>query len=419
MSVSPFALRRTSLTSALLVAGAALLPAGAHADAVTEWNALATPRIATAGAPPMQLRLFAIMNIAIHDALNAINPRFETYSAQDPAAAGASPDAAVIAAAYGTLKVLLPTHEPALRTLYDHRLAELPPCPTASPNCIADGVAAGAAAAADIIALRANDGSATPHRPYTLPPGPGVYQPTPPQLAAPTLAGWVNVTPFAVNSTSQFRPEPDEMMDIRSKKYARELREVQADGSSVVRAAAPDSEPSRIARYWPPVGWNAVADVIVSGRGLDSWQHARLFALMNMAQNDALFTTFGTKYHYNFWRPVTAIRAADTDGNADTAADPTWLSYVATPPYPDYPCGLTTVAGASTEVLRQHFGNGVHFTFTAAGLTRSFRNLPQADAEAVDARVFGGMHFRTGCEVGIKVGSEVAKFVVEHQLRPR
>ncbi len=419
MSVSPLALRRTSLASALLVAGAALLPAAALADAVTEWNALATPRVTSAGSPPLQIRVFTIMNLAIHDALNAINPRFETYTAQDPAAAGASPDAAVIAAAYGTLKVLLPTQEPSLKLLYDHRLAELPPCPAATPNCITDGVAAGAAAAEDILALRANDGSATPNVPYTLPPGPGVYEPTPPQLAAPSLGGLGSVKPFAINNREQFRPEPHEGMDIRSDTYAREFKEVKADGSSVVRAAAPDSEPSRIARYWPPLGWNAAASVIVAGRGLDLWQHARLFALMNMAQTDALITTFSAKFHYNFWRPVTAIRAADTDGNTQTTADPAWVSYVATPPYPDYPCGLTTVAGAATEVLRQHFGNGVQFTYTSAGLTRSFHSLPRADAEAVDARVFGGMHFRFGCKEGVKVGSRVAKFVAERQLRPR
>lgn len=414
--------RATTRAALPLALAAALLPAAAAADAVTEWNEFAGAAAATAGSPVVQNRIMAVVQISVHDALNAIEPRYETYTARPAAPAGASPAAAVIAAAYRATSTLVPAQAAALKLKYEHRIAELPPCPAAAPNCITDGIATGLAAADDLLALRAGDGSATPHRPYTLPAGPGVYQPTPPQLAAPQFAGWADVVPFALESARQFRVEPDEAIDLSTAAYARDFNEVKLDGSSAVRAAQPDSEPSRIARFWPAGGanFNAVTRVVVAGRGLDLWQHARLFALLNMAVSDSTIAVFETKYFYNFWRPVTAIRAADSDGNPATAADPAWLSYQVTPPYPDYACGLTTNTGAATEVLRRYFGtNALPYTFTAGGITRSFRYLPQVDAEAVDARVFGGMHFRTGCVQGVRLGAKVGRFVFLHQLGER
>jgi hypothetical protein len=411
--------RFAPLAAALLAAATLLPSAPAAADPVTEWNEIGIG--ATPGPPIPQFRIMAIMHIAMHDALNAIQPRYETYTAQPPAAAGASPQAAVIAAGFHTLRQLAPSQATQLELKYTHRIAELPPCPATHPDCIADGIAAGTAAANDILALRANDGSAMPHRPYTLAAGPGVYQPTPPQLAAPQFEGWGDVTPFALNSPSQFRADTDEAIMLSSEAYARDFFEVKTHGSAAVRGASPDSEQSRVARFWPGGGadTNAVTRVIVAGRGLDLWQHARLFALLNVSVNDALITVFDTKFTYNFWRPVTAIRAADTDGNPATTPDPAWLSYIPTPPYPDYTCGLPNVVGASTETLRQYFGtSALPFTFTAAGITRNFRYLPDVDADAVNARVFGGIHFRTGCVQGIRQGSRVAKFVSQHELRP-
>lgn len=411
---------RAPLAASLLAGLSLFAPAPARADAVTEWNEIGVR--ATPGPPPPQIRIMAIMHIAMHDALNAVQPRYRTYTAQPPAAAGASPEAAVISAAYTSLRALVAAGQVAgLELRYNHRIAELPHCPATSPNCIADGIAAGAAAARDILALRSNDGSATPHRPYTLAPAPGIYQPTPPALAAPQFAGWAMLTPFVLDSPAQFRAEFNRVMDLGSGAYVRDFNEVKRVGDAAVRGAAPDSEASRVARFWPGGGaeTNAVTRVIVAGRGLDLWQHARLFALLNMAANDALITAFDTKYTYNFWRPVTAIRAADTDGNPATAADPAWLSYIATPPYPDFTCGLPNVVGASTEVLHQVFGtHRLPFTFTAAGITRSFRVLDEANADAVNARVFGGIHFRTGCELAVEQGARVARLAFRRQMQP-
>ncbi len=297
-------------------------------------------------------------------------------------------------------------------------------CPTVLrvSELFEDGVAAGEAAADAILTLRTGDGSATPHLPYTLPPGPGVYERTPPAFTAPQFAGWANVTPFVLHSGDQFRADPSEIFDLTGEAYTHDYNEVKRVGemnSETNGDRTPDQ--SAIARFWPGGGanWNAVTRVIVATRGLDMWQHGRLFALLNMAVSDSSVAVYDTKYAYNFWRPVTAIRAGDTDRNSATAPDPAWSSYQATPPYPDYTCGLTTSAGGAVEVLRRYFGtDGISYTITAAGITRSYDSLSEAAAEAVDARVFGGMHFRTGCVQGVRQGEQVGRFVIQHSLRP-
>ena len=425
--------RRGNFGAALALAAGLSATAGmpAHADAVIDWNETAeTTAIMYAGPPPFQMRIMAMVQVAVHDALNALQPRYGAYTEQPPANAGASPEAAVAAATYQVLLAtvtLTAAQRDALTATYTSRLDGLPDCPSTYPACIEDGVAVGEGAAESIIALRTGDGSASPHRPYTLQPAPGVHQPTPPNYPAPAFAGWAEVTPFAINSAWQFRADPAEVLDLGSDVYTRDYNEVKSVGAKTVRDSAPDSEQSQIARFWPGGGanWNSVARVIVAGRGLDMWQHAQLFALLNMAMSDALVTVFDTKYHYNFWRPATAIRAAETDGNPATAPDPDWLSYQPTPPYPDYTCGLTTLTGSAVEVLRRYFRtDDVAYTFTATWppannppLTRHFDSLSEAAEEAVDARVFGGMHFRTGCVHGVRHGEQVGRFVFQHELK--
>jgi hypothetical protein len=373
-------------------------------------------------------------HIAIHDALNAIDPRYETYSIVPPANANASPDAAIATAAHDVLinQLSRPPETPAKATARANVQAAYAAALAAIPDGTAEnqGIAAGQAAAAAIITQRLGDGSDTPNLPYTLAPAPGVYQPTPPAFVPPANAGWALVTPFALKSPSQFRAEPSPIFNLRSLLYALNYIEVQYLGAASVRAAAPDSEPSRIARFWPGGGanWNAVTRTIVADRGLGRWQHARLFALLLMAEADAAITVFDTKYEYNFWRPVTAIRWVN-DGNPFTRSDPEWLPYLPTPPYPDYTCGLTTASGATTEVLRRYFGtDAVGYTLTVSiaqpaplppeTLTRSYATLSQAAAESVDARVFGGMHFRAGCVRGVRQGRKVGGFAFRYYLKP-
>lgn len=409
----------------LLVLTIAIASAPAFADSVTDWNAVADARSVPFGGPPQRAYLIAMAQIAVHDALNSIDPRYESYSVLPLANPGASPDAAVAAAARDVLVSQLSRPGgvladklaaiAAINAQYAAALAAI-----ADGNAKSWGIAAGQAAAAAIIQDRLNDGSATPNLPYVLAAGPGVYQSTPPNFPLAANAGWALLRPFGLISASQFFADPVEMLDITSAAYARDYNEVKEIGNSVVRNAAPDSEMSRIARFWANGGanWSAITRNIVDGRGLDRWQHARLFALVEMSDADGSITVFDTKYFYNFWRPVTAIRWPD-DGNPATVSDAGWLPYQVTPPYPDFTCGLPTAAGASTEALRRYFGSDeIGFSRTAFGVTRSFTSLSQASAEAVEARVFAGIHFRTGCVHGLRHGEQVGRFVFQHHLRP-
>jgi hypothetical protein len=416
----------------------------AAADAVTDWNALAEAIAPRFGGPQQQSRVQAMVQIAVHDALNAIEPRYESYTGPVLADPTASPDAAIAAAASQTLLALLAPLPPsaaktlAVTAVEAARDAELGPQPYDAATQA--GIDAGAAAAAAILVQRSDDGSATPHLPYTLGPAPGVYQPTPnpefPAVITPSFAGWALVTPFSLRHGAQFEVEPGAIFDLTGAAYAREYDEVKSVGDALVRGAAPDSEESDIARFWPGGGsnWNLTAREIVEDLSMDRWEHARLFALLNIAQADALIANQVWKYTHSFWRPVTAIRWAD-DGNADTESDPSWRPFLVTPPYPDFPCALPSATAASAEVLRLVLGTDeVAFSRTfnappvplpsplaalpAKTITRSFQSLSEASAESQDARVFAGIHFREGCEAGGRQGTQVARFVFRHELRP-
>jgi hypothetical protein len=436
-----FAIRRRA-TVLLLVLLA--FPAVVAADVVTDWNLIAGTVAPRFGAPQQQSRVMAMVQIAVHDALNSIDPRYERYTSIGPASPSASPDAAVAAAARHTLLELLaplpdsPQKQAAVATIetaYAALLASLP-----ADAATQAGIDAGDAAAAAILALRINDGSATPHLPYTLLPGAGVYQPTPnpevPAVITPSFAGWAHVTPFVLNHGAQFEVGPGAILDLAGATYAAEYNEVKQLGDARVRGALPDSEESDIARFWPGGGsnWNLTAREIVNGLGLGRWQHARMFALLNVAEADALIANQTWKYTYNFWRPLTAIRWPD-DGNADTESDPTWRPFLVTPPYPDYPCALPSATGAATEALRHFFGTDeVPFTrlfnappvplpapmaaLPSKPITRSFDTLSEAAAEAQRARVYAGIHFREGCRAGARQGTQIGRFVARHAFRP-
>ena len=415
-----------------LIAGilAAAVPTPVFADAVTDWNARTNQAVGApvggAGGPPHQFRVFAMVQIAVHDALNAIDPRYRSYTTIGAGNPNASPEAAVARAAHDVLAATLPTQAATLAIDYANYIAALPACAPAQPSCIIDGEAIGAAAAGAILDMRQLDGATSAHVPYTLAPGPGVYQPTLPLPPGPypQYGGWGQVEPFALHNISQFRVGRTEFLNLASKTYAADYNEVKEVGSFAVRDAAPDSEESQIARFWPGGGanLNGFARVIVADYDHDLWQQARLFALMNIAVTDTLFATFEGKYRFNFWRPVTAIHWAD-DGNPATESDPGWAPYIANPPYPDYTCGLPSTIGAATEIIRDFFGTDeVPFTITATAMppavTRSFTSLSQAADESADARVYGGIHFRSGCTAAVRLGEKVGQFVFNTQLRP-
>ncbi|HEY0662773.1 MAG TPA: vanadium-dependent haloperoxidase [Lysobacter sp.] len=413
----------------LAVVVALLTPAAAFADAVTYWNEKAATPITKAGGGPLQARVSAMVQIAVHDALNAIEPRYQTYSALPPANPLASREAAIARATRDVLFGAVPAMDKvAFDQEYNLYVDGLHAgCDPALTNCVEVGEAAGAAAAAAILRARALDGSENPHRPYTLAPGPGVYQPT--KAATPTtpaveLGGWGEVKTFALGNARQFFPGRAQMLDVATPEYAADYNEVKNVGSFAVRNAAPDSEQSRIARFWPNGGrdYNAIVRTIINAYpDRDLLDNAQLFALVNMATADASIATFTVKYHYLFWRPVTAIRWGE-EGNPATSHSPedaTWTSYITTPGYPDYTCGLPTLVGASTGMLRAYFGtDDIAFAHTASGMTRQYASLSQAADEAISARVYGGIHFRTGCVRAVEQAEDVANFIHATQLKP-
>lgn len=424
--------RRTliALCCALALCGAG----AAHADAVTDWNAVADQN--TSLPLPIKLRALAMTQIAVHDALNAIDPRYESYSYTSGGASQAMPEAAVAAAARDVLIAVAPAaNQNAINAAYASALAGLPGCPS-SEDCLS-GIAAGQAAADAIITDRSIDGSqVSPHLPYTNAPAPGVYQPTPDQSPPfPAFAGWANVTPFSISSLARFhhkfRAPVSPVLNLRSWTYTIDYAVVKALGSKKVRARSPDSSMSRIARFWYGSAghdWAGMTRSIVARKDLDMWENARLFALLAIGQADVTISVFESKYHYSFWRPVTAIRW-NNDGNRYTRPDPDWTPYLVTPPYPDYPCGTPMLAGAATETLRDFFGTDrQRWTATsqfpgqpgvpAGPVTRTYHSFSRAADETAMARVYAGIHFGTGCHVGVDQGEKIARYGFEKLLRP-
>ena len=285
------------------------------------------------------------------------------------------------------------------------------------------GVSIGQGAAAAIVALRTGDGSTAP-MPYTPGNDPGVWRPTAPAFLPALAPGWGNVTPFALRGGSQFRPDPSDYFVLTSEAYTRDYDEVKSIG--VAGSATRTADQSAIARFWyenSPPGWNRIARNVATNQALDLWSNARLFGLVNFALADGYISSFEAKYFYNFWRPITAIRLGDTDNNPDTIADPTWTSFLVTPPIPDNSSGHAIAGAAVAKVFKEFFDNDdIGFTSTSgppfAGITRSFTSFSQAAQENADSRVYAGIHFRSATVDGLRQGDKVGRFVWTHYLQP-
>ena len=394
--------------------------------------------------------MYAMTHLAIHDAVNAIERRSRPYAFDGTAMRGASPDAAVAAAARDVLVPLLsqiPAPFPStcgaagvasVEADYAEALAAIPDGPAKTR-----GVEVGQAAAAAILALRAADGSDTPLvvtdcGPVPVSPcyeqgaDPGEYRFTPgtPFAFAP---GWSEVTPFVLRDSSQFRPGPP--YAVTRKKYTADFIEVKRlGGDGVTTPSERTLEETEIARFWvesSPLQWNRIARAVSADTELDLWEQARLFGLLNMALADGYPGSFETKYHYNYWRPVTAIQTADTDGNPNTRADPSWTPLVPTPPIPDYDSAHSVEGGAAAEVLKRFFGTD-DIGFATCSLTlpsgstcedaepvlRRYTSFSQAAEENGLSRILVGFHFRKAVEEGIKHGSKIGNRAVTHFLRP-
>jgi hypothetical protein len=416
--------------------------ASAAANPVSDWNTIAAQSTVTAGQNGIVAsRTLAVAQIAVHDALNAIDSRYERYAFRGSVRAGASVDAAVAAAArdalVGTIAVgSLPFVGFGNPTLQGNAVAQVNAAYATAlssiPNGSAknDGVAVGQAAAAAILARRSTD-HATTLVTYTPGTGPGYWLPTPnPVPANPVvpadylpavLPGWGQVTPFVLHRSSQF--EPDGPPALSSRRYARDYNEVKAIGEQY--SSTRTDEQSKIARFWfegSPAGWSRIARVVAQSQNRNSWDTARLLALINIAMADGFIAGFATKYDFNFWRPVTAIRAGDSDGNDGTLADPNWSTYLNTPALPDYTSTHSVLGGAASEVLRRFFhDDDIAFTTTSgvpfAGITRSFVAFSQAARENGESRIYAGIHFRSAVKDGIQQGKKIGRFAFTHSLR--
>jgi hypothetical protein len=432
----------------------------AHAeDAITEWNVIAGEAAKISCLSPVnnpfhESRMYAMAHIAAHDALNAVQRRYESYAYNGLAPAGASVEAAVAAAVHSVLTAVLPDipgpFQPCvpgavafLDNAYADALAGIP-----DGDAKANGIAVGEAAAAAILALRENDGSddgpGTPFADPFYPQGttPGGYRFTEafPFAAAPL---WGEVTPFGLASGDQFRPpEPyrvscerprDPAQRASCRLYAKDVEEVRLLGTAGPSGRSEDQ--TEVALFWlesSPLAWNRMGRSVTGDFGLDLWDNARLFALLNIALADGYVASMNAKYFYNYWRPETAIRLGDMDGNPGTVGDPDWTPLAPTPPIPDYPSAHAVEGAAAAEVFRRVFQSDFA-EISACSLTlpdtaqqcgggnevrRHFSRFSDAAGENGESRVLVGYHFRLAVDEGLKQGRKIGAEAVKKHLRP-
>jgi hypothetical protein len=382
--------------------------APARADVITQWNEQV---LALGGAS----RTLAMVQVAMFDAINAIQPRYRSYLDLPAAPAGALPEAAAAAAAYGVLVRLQPAQLAALNATLASSLAPLPDGAGKT-----SGVQYGDLVGYLMYQNRFNDNILTPGPIYVSSGLPGAYQITTPGPAQPINTNAQNWIPFAMISASQFRPSGPPA--LTSRRYADDLNETRALGelASPYRSAI-DDETARWHTELAQFQLNRIARAEVATDGRDLLAHARLFALLNLALADAATSVFDAKYAYLFWRPVTAIRNADLDDNPRTDVDPGWSPFLTTPPHPEYPAAHGVIQTAGTRVLESYFGQ--HYGFdttspTVPGVTRHYDDFDAFAGEGGFARILGGMHFRNSIEVGHREGKSVANWILEHYLTP-
>jgi hypothetical protein len=414
-------MRPTALVASVILA-TAVSTAPARADVVTDWNSAALRAIrANRTSPPQASRSLAILHVSIYDAVNGIVRSHEPYFVTSSVPVAASVQAAASAAAHAVLVELFPTN---VADFDDMQAAIMAPIKD-GPQKVR-GVEWGEFVARQVLAWRAND-NADALVSVSTATGPGHWQPTPPAFAPYLLPQWAWLTPFAIPTSSFMRPAGPPSLD--SDRWAADYNEVKSLGAAVGSSRTPDQ--SEIALFWadvagtetPPGHWNHIAESLSIAARTTLEDNARLFALLNIAMADAVICAWDAKYAYDFWRPVTAIRNGDSDGNPATEPDPAWSSLIVTPPFPDYVSGHSTLSGAASRVLKAFYGTDrVSFTSVSDGLpgvTRRFARFSAAAREAALSRLYAGIHFRSANEDGLAAGIAIGEWVVDHYLRPR
>jgi hypothetical protein len=379
----------------------------AQADVVTDSNAKAADIASKSPSTPIAVRAMAIVQVSVFEAVNAITGHYPPRGAKIHAAPGASVEAAVAAATRTALLELMPAQRAAIDADYQAALGPVPDGPEK-----ADGIAVGEQAAAAILASRADDGMVVPdtYRPYTTA---GVYVPT----TLPAVPHWGRRRPWVMTSGDQFRPVPPP--NLASDTWTRDYNEVKALGAKSSTQRTP--EQTAIARFWettaPTVYW-PVARSVATAPGRNVTENARLLAVAGMAMDDALIAVFDAKYTYNFWRPITAIRNGDLDGNDATASDPGWTPFIDTPMHPEYPCAHCVVSGALGAVLEAEIGGGgpapklSSTSPTAPGAVRTWTSVSDFAQEVAVARIYDGVHYRNSTEVGTAMGKRIGELAV-------
>jgi len=397
----------------LLVVAAALLAGPmAQADVVTDWNVTAGDIAVAAKLPPPAYRVMAMVQSAVYEAVNAITKRYPPDRVKLDVAPGASVDAAIAAANRATLLKLVPSQQAAIDSAYQTALSAIADGPAKTA-----GIEVGDKAAAAILALRADDGAAAPetYRPRTTP---GVYVPT----VIPAVPQWPQRKPWVMASADQFRPGPPP--NLTSDLWARDYNEIKAIGAK--NSTRRTTEQTDIARFWeatmPPIYFPVVRSV-ANAPGRESTQNARLLAVAAQTIDDAVIAVMDAKYHYNFWRPITAIRNGDTDGNDATERDASWVPFIDTPMHPEYPCAHCIVSAAVGAVLQAEIGMGPTPKLsttspTAPGVVRSWTQISDFVQEVANARIYDGVHYRNSTEVGTAMGQKIGELAATKYLRP-
>ena len=430
-----FSIRLFALGLALGALGAAAVPAtSAYArtsnvarhtrqeqsgQPVIDWNQVLLSIVNTPGAQPANIqptRNFAILHAAIYDAVDAIDRTREPYLISVRAPRSASETAAADAAAHTALVGLYPQQQGILDQDYAAELAQVP-----DGRAKDKGIELGEQVAGELLAIRANDGSNVPAPPFVAGTNPGDYRSTPPNFPAPVFTTWGQVTPFVLDRGDQFRPAPPP--PLMSDAYAAAINEVKSLGSATSTTRTP--EQTQIGKFWnPPIQnfWNQIAESVALAHHSDLPTTARLFAALNLSFADSAIAFYDAKYTYRLWRPVTAVRLADSDGNPNTAGDPNWLPLAGnTAADPSYPGAHSTISAAGADVLASFYGDLQHFTVTSPvlpGVTRSFTSFGAAAQEAGLSRIYSGQHTRLDHLAGLALGHHVAEFVLHNALLP-
>ena len=387
---------RTSIATSLLVASTAT------ADVVTDWDAKACGIVMDAKLPtPGAVRILALTETAVYEAVNAITAKYPASALNVTPAPGASVDAAVAAATRVTLTKTAPTQQAAIESAYAAALAKI-----ADGASKTEGIAVGERAAAAVLASRAADmvPMTDLYRPRTTP---GVYVPT----ATPVAQRWPERKPWLMSRAKQFRPAAPPK--LTSQTWARDYNESKAVGGkeSAIRTA----EQTEIARFWEATGpaiYHGILRSVAESPGREVTRNARLCAAVSQAADDALIAVFDAKYHYEFWRPVTAIRNGDRDFNSATVRDSTWVPFIDTPMHPEYPCAHCILSGALGTVIQADIGAGPMPTLTtssptANGASRSWTSIDAFMQEVADARIYDGVHYRNSTVVGTAMGKQI------------